>query len=121
MPLFRQMLDEVLQPYQIQLLKISEAIVIIKKQLTPTTSFALKNLHEIYEISSVIRRVKSLIIFLAYGGDFYKMNTQFLVQTSFIAIKLLANNQIALMKPKEVINIFIMTQILHLNHYNVEL
>eukprot|EP00347_Sterkiella_histriomuscorum_P011111 403373715 len=121
MPLFRQMLDEVLQPYQTYLLKIAESIVIIKKQMTPTTSFALKNLHEIYEISSIVIRVRSKIIFLTYGGDFYKMNTQFLLQTSYIGIKMLQHQSLVGMNSKEIVNVFLLIQILHLNHYNVEL
>ncbi|CDW83685.1 UNKNOWN [Stylonychia lemnae] len=122
MPLFRQMVDDLLQPYQIQLLKVAEAIVVVKKQLTPTTSFALKNLHFIFEQSFSIKRIKSLIIFLAFGQDFYKMNSQILVQASLMCIKLLSTPElIQIYTQKDVLDIFIMIQVMHINHYNVEL
>ena len=38
------MLEEVLKPYSKPILKIAESLVISKKQLTPTTSYAFKSL-----------------------------------------------------------------------------
>mmetsp|Transcript_27334 Transcript_27334/g.26377 ORF Transcript_27334/g.26377 Transcript_27334/m.26377 type:complete len:312 (+) Transcript_27334:1040-1975(+) len=167
-PLFRMMLEDNQRPYLVLILKVAEAMVQSKSQMTPTTSYALKNLEtyfnhqqqlkakllqlqkqlklqqqenyqqktgnqpNLYQIQQQITLVqkqiefqgKGMIIraqtfqrFLAYGQEFFRVNSNYLLSISEIVIACLndhdqrhKNNDLSTNQ------LFQIVQILFLNH-----
>ena len=76
--LFREMNEEQYRPYFVETLKIIESLVVKKNQITPTCSYGLKNLLQVYkDTEGILKRSRSLVVFTAYGQEFLRMNPSF--------------------------------------------
>ena len=74
------MTEKYYQEYFYDILRVIEALIVAKQEMTGSLAFGLKNVIKQFNWTHKLERVKAFKVFCSYGKSFLKQNKEFYSQ-----------------------------------------